>query len=108
MGQNSTRGETILYEYHQGYLRTPKDIHLLKDDAFRTEQKEVLLCVLLVASEAEARKPVTIISEAGYYLCPQLMLWQSLGLLSEAAACFLLKSLVLIWTSITWLNGSAW
>jgi len=42
-----------------------------------------------VALEAEERKSVMIISEAGGgYPRAELMLWQLLGLLSEAAGCF--------------------
>lgn len=46
-------------------------------------------CVLPVASEV--RKPVMTVSEAGYYLCLDLVLWQLPGLLSEVAACFHLR-----------------
>lgn len=83
-------------------------IYWKKGNAFKTEQKEVVLRVLLVASEAEARKPVTLISEEGYYLRPEPALWQLLSLLSVRTSSLLSSlSSVLIWSSITWLNGSA-
>lgn len=83
-------------------------IYWKKGNVFKTEQKEVVLHVWLVASEAEARKPVTPISEEGYYLRPEPVLWQLLSLLSVRTSSLLSSpSLGLIRSSITWLNGSA-
>lgn len=73
-------------------------IYWKKGNAFKTEQKEVVLHVLLVASEAEARKPVTLISEEGYYLRPEPALRQLLSLLSVGTSSLLSSlSSVLIW-----------
>lgn len=88
MRQDLTRSEAKrlfwrIQRWTTSVIRTPNDIHPLKErNKMHLKLKEVV-CVLLFTPGA--RKPVMIVSEAGYSLCPEPVLWQLLGLLSEVA-----------------------